>query len=382
LNEPASAPDNEAPPAPPGAGQVVAPKLTAIEIAVIVLASIAVIAAARIAEAFIVPVVAGILLSYTLRPVVAMLERGKVPRIAGATFVIVVLVASVSASMYAIRDDVNDAIAKMPVAARKLRNVATEVARGGPGPMSNVKAAAAELDRAAAAATGKPPAVDPPTAAITTQVETLLAEQSAHALVVIAQILVAFLLALFLLVAGDTFRRKVARLAGESLARRRVTVRLLDEIDSQIQRYMMSLLAANVLIGLVIWAGLALLHVPNAGMWGAVTGVLHFIPYAGTLVAAAGVGVASYVQFGNLGDALLAIAIVVCVVEAIGAGFSTWLQGRAARMNPVAVFIGVLFFGWLWGGWGLLLGQPILAVLKSIADHLEGMRPVAELLGE
>jgi len=93
------------------------------------------------------------------------------------------------------------------------------------------------------------------------------------------------------------------------------------------------------------------------------------------------VGVASFVQFGSLGEALLAIAVVVCVVESISAGFATWLQGRAARMNPVAVFIGVLFFGWLWGGWGLLLGMPILAVLKSVADRVDGMRPVSEMLG-
>ena len=354
---------------------------TAIEIAVIVLAVIAVIAAARVAQTFLVPVVAGILLSYTLRPLVSTLERLHVRRIAGATIVITVLVAIVGASVYAIRDDVNDAMAKLPVAARKLRNVATEAARGAPGPMSNVKAAAAELDRAAAAATGKPPAVDPPSTALTTQVQSLIAEQSGNVLTVIAQIFLALLLSYFLLASGDTFRRKVARLAGESLARRRVTVELLNEIDGQIQRYMMTLLASNVLIALLTWAALAVLRVPNAGMWGAVTGVLHFIPYAGTLVAAAGVGVASFVQFGSLGEALLAVAVVVCVVESISAGFATWLQGRAARMNPVAVFIGVLFFGWLWGGWGLLLGMPILAVLKSVADRVDGMRPVSEMLG-
>jgi len=370
----------QVPAEPRGATQAVAPAPTAIEIAVIVLAVIAVIAAARVAQTFLVPVVAGILLSYTLRPLVSLLERAHVRRIAGATIVITVLVAIVGASVYAIRDDVNDAMAKLPVAARKLRNVATEAARGAPGPMSNVKAAAAELDRAAAA-TGKPPAVDPPSTALTTQVQSLIAEQSGNVLTIVAQILLALLLSYFLLASGDTFRRKVARLAGESLARRRVTVELLNEIDGQIQRYMMTLLASNVLIALLTWAALAVLRVPNAGMWGAVTGVLHFIPYAGTLVAAAGVGVASFVQFGSLGEALLAIAVVVCVVESISAGFATWLQGRAARMNPVAVFIGVLFFGWLWGGWGLLLGMPILAVLKSVADRVDGMRPVSEMLG-
>ncbi len=358
------------------AARVVAP-LTAIEIAVIVLAVIAVIAAARIAMTFLVPVVTGILLSYTLRPLVSTLERVRVPRIVGASLVIAVLVGSVSASVYGIRDELNDALAKLPVAARKLRLAANEAARGSSGPMSNVKAVVAELDRAAAEATGKPPA-EPPRA---TQVQTLIAEQSGNVLMVLAQIVVALLIAFFLLAAGDTFRRKVAKLAGEPLARRRVTIELLNEIDGQVQRYMMTLLVTNVLIALITWGALALLHLPNAGMWGVVTGILHFIPYAGTLLAAAGVGVATFVESGGIGDAMVAMAVVFCVVEGIGVGLATWLQGRAARMNAVAVFIGVLFFGWLWGGWGLLLGMPILAVLKSVADRVEAMRPVSEFLG-
>ena len=366
---------SDAPPLSQETARVVAP-LTAIEIAVIVLAVIAVIAAARIAMTFLVPVVAGILLSYTLRPFVSMLERMRLPRIVAATLVVAVLVGSVSASVYGIRDELNDALAKLPFAARKFRLAATEAARGSPGPMSNVKAAAAELDRAAAEATGKPSAESPRA----TQVQTLIAEQSGNVLTVLVQIVVATLIAFFLLAAGDTFRRKMAKLAGESLARRRVTVELLNEIDEQVQRYMMTLLATNVLIALVIWGGLALLHLPNAGMWGVVTGILHFIPYAGTLIAAAAVGVATLVESGGFGDAMVAMAVVLCVVEGIGVGLATWLQGRAARMNAVAVFIGVLFFGWLWGGWGLLLGMPILAVLKSVADRVEVMRPVSELL--
>ena len=66
----------------------------------------------------------------------------------------------------------------------------------------------------------------------------------------------------------------------------------------------------------------------------------------------------------------------------IGMGLMTWMQGRASRMNPVAVFVGIIFFGWLWGGWGLLLGVPILAVVKTVADRVEALHPLAELLGE
>jgi predicted PurR-regulated permease PerM len=116
-------------------------------------------------------------------------------------------------------------------------------------------------------------------------------------------------------------------------------------------------------------------------MWGVVTGVLHIIPYAGTVVAAGAVGVAALVEWGTLADTMLAMGAVILIAEAIGLGFATWLQGRSAQMNPVATFVGVLFFGWLWGAWGLLLGMPILAVLKTIADRVEAMKPLSEMLG-
>lgn len=355
--------------------------LTTIEIAVMVIATLAAIAAAKVADTFLVPVVAGILLSYTLRPLVSSLERMHVPRIVASATIIALLVTLIGATVYAVRDDIDRAIAELPAAARKLRFAAQEAGRQPSGPMSHMKAAAVELDRAAAEATGKAaPVGDPPATGFVVQLQGYAAEQSGRALLTLSQIFVALLFAFFLLAAGDTFRRKVARIAGASLARRRVTVEVLNEIDGQIQAYMVTLLISNVLIALAAWAGLALLGLPNAGMWATIIGVLHVVPYAGTAISAAAIGVAAFVEIGTLSSALLAMAMVVAIAMLIGFGLATWLQGRAARIHPVAVLLGILFFGWLWGGWGLLLGVPILAVLKSIADRVDALRPISELL--
>jgi len=198
---------------------------------------------------------------------------------------------------------------------------------------------------------------------------------------VLSEIGLALLLAFFLLAAGDTFRRKVAHLAGESLARRRVTVEVLNQIDMQVQNYLLTMLFTNLLVALATWGMLALFGLPNAGMWASFTGVLHVIPYAGTAIAGAGIGIALFLHTGSLATAALGVACLAAISTLIGIGLMTWLQGRAARMNAVAVFIGILFFGWLWGGWGLLLGLPILAVVKSIAERVDAMHPVSELLG-
>lgn len=366
---------------PSEAAPALAPKLTAIEIAAIAVAAIVVIAAARVAEPFLVPVVAGILLSYALRPLVEGLERWRVPRLAAAALVMTVMVGLLAAIGHTIRDDVNAAVAELPGAARKLRAALAESSPT-PGPVAHVKAAAAELDKAAADASGTPlSSAQPARDGVAAQFQSFVEQQSAKALSVFTEIVFAMLLAFFLLAAGDTFRRKVARIAGESLARRRVTVEVLNEIDSQVQRYLITLLFTNIFIAAATWGTLALLGLPNAGLWGAITGVLHVIPYAGAVVAAAGIGVAMFLHSGSLAMTATAVFVVIAIATLIGVGYMTWLQGRASRMNAVAVFIGVLFFGWLWGGWGLLLGLPILAVVKSISDRVEHLGPVSELLG-
>ena len=115
-------------------------------------------------------------------------------------------------------------------------------------------------------------------------------------------------------------------------------------------------------------------------MWGAVTGIVHIVPYAGAIVATSAIGLAMFVQTGSIAQGIITGGVVMAIASTIGMGLSTWMQGRAVHMNPVAVFVGVLFFGWMWGGWGLLLGVPILAVLKSVADRVETLHPVSELL--
>ena len=357
---------------------------TPAEIALIVIAIVAAIAAARIAEPFLVPVVTGILLSYTLRPVVSMLKRWRIPRLAAAAVVVGVLVALVGSAGYAIRGDLSDAVAELPAAARMLRHAVVNAEQKVPGPITHMTAAAAELDKAAAEASGKPsPAAtpSPPQAAVSSQLQDFTTRKSGEALTVLEEIVIALLLALFLLAAGDKFRRKVARIAGASLTRRRVTIEVLNEIDSQIQAYMMTMLVTNVLIALATAGALLLLGVPNAWILGGTAGLLHVIPYAGTIASAAIVGVATFVDTASAGDALVATGVVAAIAVIIGMGLATWMQGRVARMNAVAVFIGVLFFGWLWGGWGLLLGVPILAVLKTISDRVDAMQPISELLG-
>jgi predicted PurR-regulated permease PerM len=350
--------------------------------ALIVLAVLAVCAAAKIAAPFLIPVVVGMLASYSLKPFVAWLERIHVPRALGSLLVLLVLTGLIVFGISLLRDDAVNALAELPNAARKIRLELHESSTDHQGAMGHVRAAAAELNRAAAEATsgGAPVAAPPPAAP--NALQKWVSDQSAKAVEVLVQIGIAGLLAYFLLAAGDAFRRKLARLAGPTLAARRITVEILDEIDAQVQRYLMTMLVLNTMIGIATWAILLAFGVHHAGLWAVVAGIVHIVPYAGSAVTIIATGIATFVQFDEIGRALAVAALVGTAATLIGMGLSAWMLGRAFRMNSVAVFVALLFFGWLWGGWGLLVGVPLLAVVKTTADRIPSLERVATLLAE
>jgi predicted PurR-regulated permease PerM len=355
----------------------------AVSTALVILAVLAVCAAAKIASPFLIPVVVGILASYSLRPMVTALERFHIHRALGAAIVLLVLSGVVAGAVLLLRDDANSALAELPDAARKIRLAAHRSAQAPAGPVKHVREAAAELNAAAAEATsGTTPRAAPAPPAAPNPFQTWISEQSAKALEVVVEIGVAGLLAYFLLAAGDTFRRKLVRVVGPTLAARRVTVEILDEIDAQVQRYLMTMLVINTLIGMATWAILLAFGVAHAGLWGIFAAIVHIVPYAGSALTILATGIATFVQFDEIGPALLVAFSVGVAATLIGMGLNAWMLGRAYRMNAVAIFVALLFFGWLWGGWGLLVGVPLLGIAKTAIDRSPSLERYTALLAE
>jgi predicted PurR-regulated permease PerM len=172
------------------------------------------------------------------------------------------------------------------------------------------------------------------------------------------------------------------RIAGSSLSRKKVTVTILDDINQSIQRYMLMLLTTNVMVGVATWIAFRMIGLDNAGAWGVFAGVAHLIPYFGPAVTAALTGMAGFIQFGTFSTALLVAGASLLVATIIGTFVTAWMTGRIAKMNTAGVFISLLFFGWLWGVWGLLLSIPIIVIVKVVSQQVEPLHPLAELLGE
>jgi len=197
----------------------------------------------------------------------------------------------------------------------------------------------------------------------------------------VGQVATVFLIAYFLLVAGDTFRRKMVKLAGPRLSQKRITVEALDEVTGQIQRYLLVQLFTSLFVGLATWLAFAWMGLQNAAVWGVVAAVTNLIPYLGAVIIGAGSALLGFLQFGTLEMALAVGGASFAIHSVVGYLLTPWLTSRANRMNPVAVFVGVLAWGWLWGLPGLILAVPILVAVKAVCDRVDDLKPVGEILG-
>jgi predicted PurR-regulated permease PerM len=358
-------------------------RYTSMSLALTVLAAIALVAALYLARAFFVPLLIGILASYALRPVVDWLQAHYLPRPAGAALALLAVVGTLSWLGYSLRDDAATMIEKLPEAARKLRQTMTDARAGGKTPLQNMQEAANEIQGATAEAAQKPgtraAAVRAPEPSV--WLRDYAIAQSRLLISVAAQAPIVLLLAFFLLASGVHFRRKLVQFVGPSLSRKKDAVRILEEIDVQVQRYLLTMLMSNALVGIGTWLAFETLGMEHAGVWGVAAGVLHFIPYLGSALIVLASGVIALLQFESALHALAIAGVALLVAGAIGHVFMTWLQSRAARVNAAVLFIALLFFGWLWGIWGLLLGAPLVAIVKVVCDRVESLKPVGELLG-
>lgn len=357
-----------------------------INVAIGLLAVIAIVAALYLARAFFVPLLIGILASYALSPVVEWMKRRHVPRSLAAALVLVALIGGTSWIAFSLSDDASTMIEKLPEAARKMRqNLSDE--RSGPTALQNMQEAAKQIEGAAADAGANTDAkpgrhvVSASASEPTAWLRDYALAQSALLFTVVSQAPIVLLLTYFLLASGAHFRRKLVQLVGPSLVRKKDAALILDEIDVQIQRYLLTMLMSNVLVGIGIWLAFKALGMEQAAVWGVAASVLHFIPYLGPALVAFAGGMAAFMQFGSVLLALAAAGLAFLVAGAVGFVFMPWLQSRFAGVNSAVLFISLLFFGWLWGVWGLLLGAPVVAIAKVICDRVDSLKPIGALLG-
>jgi predicted PurR-regulated permease PerM len=338
------------------------------------------------AQAFVVPLLLGIVISYTLSPLVAWLEAIRIPRVVGTVFVMASVIGALVLSGYSLRGQMQTVIEQLPQAATKFATGIARLQIGRSGNIQKMQDAATEVEKATTQAVGGPTAPREPATHVivdkpTFKLSSYLWESSMGAIGILGQAAMVIFLVFFLLIGGDTFKRKLVRLTGPSLSKRKITVQILDDINGSIQKYMLMLLTTNLLVALLCWIAFHLMGLENAGAWAAAAGVLHIVPYLGPGVTAVVTGMAAFMQFESFAMALLVAGASLAIATVVGTFVTTWMIGRIAHMNSAAIFISLLFWGWLWGVWGMLLSIPIIVIVKVVSQHVEQLQPMAEVLG-
>jgi predicted PurR-regulated permease PerM len=375
------------------------------DIAFSIIALAALIWLLKFAEAVIIPVLLGIIMSYSLRPYVEGLKQyAFLPRPMAAALILITIFSGVGIGLWTLREDATAVASELPKAARMIREFVGVARDGAPGLMGDIRTVARELDRAtetlsitapverknnvgnvgnvsnvskgAVATETKPDQ----TISMVTRIQNTLLEQLGSLIAVISTVSVAGLLAFFLLCSGTDYRKKLLQIVGQSLSRKKITLTILNEINTQIQYYLAATAITNIGLGLATWALFAYFGIERAFLWGIVAALLHLIPYLGTALF---LGLCFLIGLVALNSFWLAVYLSgawLVVQFAIGFCLNTYIQSRSARINSAALFIGFLLFGWLWGGWGLIVAAPVLAALKAVSSRVESLKDVSTLM--
>jgi predicted PurR-regulated permease PerM len=327
-----------------------------------VIATIAALFFLREARGFLIPIVLAVLISYALEPVVAWLTRHRIPRLAGTTFVLLGLLGLVLWGGLALRDDAQQAMDAAPRMIDRVEEVIASVT----GPS------------ATAGNTGKQSSGQEGSG--TMSLSPLLQQGVSSLLTFASDLTIVVFLVFFLLLSGHHVKRRIVEISGPNEDHRRTAAQILDEIDHQVQRFLLVRLLTAIVVGVATWGVLAWMGAENAALWGTLAGVFNSIPYFGPVIVSGGLLLVGSVQDGGLRQGLEMAGAALVITSLEGWLLTPPLLGKAERMSALAVFLGLLLWTWVWGAWGTILAVPMLVVLKSVADRVRPLKPIGRLL--
>lgn len=355
--------------------------------ALIVLAGIATLYFIDWAQPVLLPLVVAVLISYALDPLVSVLDRIRIPRPLGAALVMTILIAIGAAAGAPLKQETMAMLDKIPMAIKEFqrkeaRNRDTEESI-----MEKAQTAAKEIEETAAenqqgAASAQPGITPVRIVEKPTDIQAYIIKGSPAALILISQFFSVLLLVYFLLAVGSLYRRKVVRISGPSFGRMRKAARIMDDLHHQIRRFLFVMVIGALFVGVLTWLAFLGLGVEQAALWGVVAGIASGVPYLGPFLVFIGTGVAGFIQFGALDNAIIIAGTSLLITSIQGNLLTPWLTSYISSLNAVAIFIGLLFWGWLWGPIGLIVATPILMITKSLCDHVVNLRAIGELLGK
>jgi predicted PurR-regulated permease PerM len=332
-----------------------------------------------------IPIVLGMFTFYALDPLVDRLQRWGLPRVLGALLAIAIVVGSFAGVSYALVDDLTRVVDGLPAATQKLRAaIRTSRSSSEPGALDRIQQAAEEIEKTAKEVTGesKSPGVAKVQVTEPFSATDYVWWGSTQAVVIVGQAVMILFLAYFLLLSDDLFKRKFVEIIGPTLTRKKLTVEILNQIASQIERFLLVQIFTSAVVGVATGIALWWLGVAQPGLWGLVAGIFNTVPYFGPLIVSTLLAAVAFVQFGDISMPVIVGAVTMLITTLEGWVLTPMLTGRVAQINTVAVFVGLIFWSWIWGIPGLLLAVPLTISIKAVCDRIEDLEPIGKLLGD
>jgi predicted PurR-regulated permease PerM len=324
------------------------------------------------ARAFFLPIVLALMLSFLLSPVVRALNKLRIPNGLGAALVVFGLLGSLGLGIYELAEPAYEWAEQAPRQFRRLERRLAEFKK----PVQTMSKATQQVEKITqVGASGQEPR------RVEVQTESLGERMFSRATDITAGGMVMFILLFFLLASGDLFLRKLISVL-PSLSDKKRAVEIARQIEQDISVYLSTITVINVALGLAVWGLMAWIGIPNPLLWGVLAFITNYIPYLGAIIMIAVLAMVGFLTFTDTAHSLLAPGVFVGLNLLESYLVTPLVLGRRLTVNPVVVFLGLTFWGWLWGITGALIAVPIMVVLKIIFDRSEPLRSIGEFMGD
>lgn len=323
------------------------------------------------AQDVVMPLVLGILVAFTLSPLIRIGRRVGIPEWISATVVLTGFGLLVALIVYSLSGPFTELVNSAP----QIKTAVTQKLSAFQEHIRLIE----QAGREAAEVTGSGEDGDQESDRVVLDGPPIFSGLASSIAGTFGKFAVAMFLALFILASGRHFYEGIVKTI-PSLSDKKIAVRILYDVEREVSRYLLTITIINIGLGVAIGTGLWLYGMSNAFLWGAVATLLNYLPYIGAVIGALAIGLTALAEFPTLTAALGAPLIYYALTAVEGNIITPLLLGRRLEMNVVAVFVSVVVWGWMWGFAGALMAVPILVILKVMSDNIPAMQSFGNFL--
>ena len=322
----------------------------------------------HLGRVFFLPIVVAVLLDFLLGPAIRQMKRARIPEPVGAGFMLVVLLVSVGTAGYYLAAPTQEWLSEVPASVRQAETKLRIFRQ----PMQHLTRTAEQVERVTDVTPGRTPEVTVKGPGVAERLFGTTEAVAAGALEVVV-------LLYFLLASGERLLQKLARLLPQRQDREHVLA-IAREAEASVSRYLLAQTMINIGEGAIVAGAMALIGVPNPLLWGACTALVEYVPYVGATALAIVLALVGLTTFNSPGQAALVPGSFLLIVFLVANFVTPHVLGRNLLLSPLAVFVGLVFWSWIWGVPGTFIAVPLLATFRIVCDRVEPLRAVGQLL--